>query len=168
MLTRSAAIEAALAYNPQLDIAREQTAQARARRVQAIAIPDPSLTASLDGQPGFLQLGNAQYRVATASKSPADFKKAIPFLQASDDMAPSVNAKFLLGVSAFQAIAAMTEELKTSKSCEEFKSANDLLTIVNINMGPGGQADPNTAKQIMAGAMQYGPFIEGNMTKYCK
>ena len=115
-----------------------------------------------------LQLGNAQYRVATASKSPADFKKAIPFLQASDDMAPSVNAKFLLGVSAFQAIAAMTEELKTSKSCEEFKSANDLLTIVNINMGPGGQADPNTAKQIMAGAMQYGPFIEGSMKKHCK
>ena len=62
VLTRGAAIEAALANNPQLDIAREQTAQARARRVQAIAIPDPSLTASLDGQPGFLQLGNAQQR----------------------------------------------------------------------------------------------------------
>ena len=62
VLTRSAAIEAALANNPQLDIAREQTAQARARRVQAIAIPDPSLTAALDGQPGFLQLGNAQQK----------------------------------------------------------------------------------------------------------
>ncbi|MBC7673269.1 MAG: TolC family protein, partial [Polaromonas sp.] len=62
VLTRGAAIEAALANNPQPDIAREQTAQARARRVQAIAIPDPSLTASLDGQPGFLQLGNARQR----------------------------------------------------------------------------------------------------------
>ena len=62
VLTRGAAIAAALANNPQLDVAREQTAQARARRVQAIAIPDPQLSASLDNQPGFLQLGNAQQK----------------------------------------------------------------------------------------------------------
>ncbi|MEO8620885.1 MAG: TolC family protein [bacterium] len=62
VLTRTSAIAAALANNPQLDIAREQTAQARARRVQAIAVPDPALTASLDNQPGFLRLGGAQER----------------------------------------------------------------------------------------------------------
>lgn len=61
-LTRSAAIAAALANNPQLDVAREQTAQARARRVQAVAIPDPQLSASLDNQPGFLRLGGAQQK----------------------------------------------------------------------------------------------------------
>ncbi|MEP6621482.1 MAG: TolC family protein [bacterium] len=59
MLTRDAAITAALANNPQLDIAREQTAQARARQVQAAAIPDPSLTYSYDNQPGFLKFGSA-------------------------------------------------------------------------------------------------------------
>ena len=64
VLTRRAAIEAALANNPQLDIAREQTAEARARRVQAISIPDPALTYSLDGQPGFLQLGSAAQKNA--------------------------------------------------------------------------------------------------------
>lgn len=63
-LSREGAIAAALAHNPQLDIAREQTAQARARRVQAVAIPDPVLTYSLDGQPGFLQLGSAAQRNA--------------------------------------------------------------------------------------------------------
>ncbi|MEO8333419.1 MAG: TolC family protein [bacterium] len=62
VLTRGAAIAAALANNPQLDIAREQTAQAKARRVQAIAIPDPAFTLSLDDQPGFLRLGSAQQR----------------------------------------------------------------------------------------------------------
>lgn len=61
-LTRSAAIAAALAHNPQLDVAREQTAQFKARRTLAVSIPDPSLTASLDDQPGFLQLGQAQSR----------------------------------------------------------------------------------------------------------
>lgn len=64
VLTRDAAIAAALTSNPQLDVAREQTAQARARQVQAAAIPDPSFTYSYDNQPGFLQLGSAQQRNA--------------------------------------------------------------------------------------------------------
>ena len=59
VLTRRAAILTALQNNPQLEVGREQTAQARARRVTAVAIPDPSLTYSLDNQPGLLQLGNA-------------------------------------------------------------------------------------------------------------
>ena len=59
VLSRRAAIGAALRSNPQLEIGREQTAQARARSVSAVAIPDPVLTYSLDNQPGFLQLGNA-------------------------------------------------------------------------------------------------------------
>jgi cobalt-zinc-cadmium efflux system outer membrane protein len=59
-LSRAAAIGAALARNPQLDVAREQAVQARARRTQAVAIPDPTATASLDDQPGLLQLGQAQ------------------------------------------------------------------------------------------------------------
>jgi hypothetical protein len=115
-----------------------------------------------------LQLGSTQYKVASTSKTADDYRKAIPFFQAADEMSPSAQSKFFLAVSAFQVIASATEGLKTSKSCEDFKSANDMLTLVNINMGPGGSIDPNTAKQIMAGAMQYGPFIDGSIKKYCK
>ncbi|MEO8561536.1 MAG: TolC family protein [bacterium] len=64
VLTRRAAVLAALRNNPQLEVGREQTAQARARRVSAVAIPDPSLTYSLDNQPGLLQLGSAGQRNA--------------------------------------------------------------------------------------------------------
>jgi cobalt-zinc-cadmium efflux system outer membrane protein len=64
VLTREAAITAALANNPQLDVAREQTAQARARQVQGAAIPDPALTYSYDNQPGFLRLGSAEQKNA--------------------------------------------------------------------------------------------------------
>jgi cobalt-zinc-cadmium efflux system outer membrane protein len=58
-LTRQATIAATLANNPQLDVAREQTAQARAQRVQAIAIPDPALAYGTNNQPGFSQFGGA-------------------------------------------------------------------------------------------------------------
>ena len=64
LLTRDAAITAALSSNPQLDVAREQTAQARARLVQGAAIPDPSLTYSLVNQPGLLKLGSAEQKNA--------------------------------------------------------------------------------------------------------
>jgi tetratricopeptide (TPR) repeat protein len=115
-----------------------------------------------------LQLGNAQYRVASTSKTPEDYKKAIHFLQASDELLPSANAKFLLGVSAFQAIAASIDALKASKSCEDFKQASDLLSIVNNNMPAGGFVDVNTMKQIMESAVQYASFFEGSIKKYCQ
>jgi cobalt-zinc-cadmium efflux system outer membrane protein len=72
VLTRDAAIAAALANNPQLDVAREQTAQARARLVQGVAIPDPAFSYSLDNQTGLLRLGSAQQKNAA-------FGIAIPF-----------------------------------------------------------------------------------------
>lgn len=56
-LTRSDAVTEALQHNPQIEAAREQTSQARARRVTALSIPDPALSASIDDQPKFFNLG---------------------------------------------------------------------------------------------------------------
>jgi cobalt-zinc-cadmium efflux system outer membrane protein len=57
LLTRAAAIQLALERNPQLEVAREQIAEFRAVKVQAVAIPDPAVTASLDNQPGLFRSG---------------------------------------------------------------------------------------------------------------
>ena len=51
-LTRDQAVAAALAHNPQLSVAREQTDEARAQRVQNISIPDPTTSASITTQAG--------------------------------------------------------------------------------------------------------------------
>src|SRR5205085_8049755 len=61
-LSRRQAIAEALARNAQLEIAREQTAQARARRVTAIAVPDPTLTAAYDQETGPFGFGGAGSR----------------------------------------------------------------------------------------------------------
>ena len=71
-LSRAQAIAQALARNTQLDIAREQTAQARARRVQGVAIPDPSLTAATDEQSHFFGFNRGGTR-------PVEVGMAIPF-----------------------------------------------------------------------------------------
>jgi len=61
-LSRRQAIAEALTRNAQLEIAREQTAQARARRVTAIAVPDPTLTAAYDQETGPFAFGGAGSR----------------------------------------------------------------------------------------------------------
>jgi cobalt-zinc-cadmium efflux system outer membrane protein len=76
-LSRAQAIAQALAHNTQLDIAREQTAQARARRVEGVAIPDPSLTAATDQQShffGFDRGGSRPVAVALAVPFPDKFR----------------------------------------------------------------------------------------------
>lgn len=55
VLTRARAVQLALARNPQLEVAREQTAEFRAVRVQAVAIPDPAVTTALNQENGFFR-----------------------------------------------------------------------------------------------------------------
>ncbi len=57
-LSRAEAIALALAHNPQLEIARAQIGEARARKVEAVSLPDPAVTASLDQQRGFFRSGS--------------------------------------------------------------------------------------------------------------
>jgi outer membrane protein TolC len=61
-ITRRQAIATALLANPQLEIAREQTFQVRAQRVAGIAIPDPTLSGSLDSLTRFNSIGSAPSR----------------------------------------------------------------------------------------------------------
>jgi cobalt-zinc-cadmium efflux system outer membrane protein len=58
-VTRQQAVVQALAHNPQLEAARQQTAQARAARVQGVAFPDISASATLEDQPRALGAGQA-------------------------------------------------------------------------------------------------------------
>ena len=61
-LTRREAIAQALLANPLLDIAREQTAQVRAQRIEGISIPEPALSISWDSLPRPFRLGAASSR----------------------------------------------------------------------------------------------------------
>ncbi|HEX4682177.1 MAG TPA: TolC family protein [Gemmatimonadaceae bacterium] len=71
-LSRRQAIAEALTRNAQLEIAREQIAEARARRVTAIAIPDPSLSAAFDQAAG-------PFTFSSAGARPVGLGLSIPF-----------------------------------------------------------------------------------------
>jgi len=72
-LSRRQAIAEALGRNAALEIAREQTAQARARRVTAIAVPDPTLSAGYDALTGPFTFG------APGASRPVQLDLDIPF-----------------------------------------------------------------------------------------
>ena len=66
-VTRTAAIARALIANPQLRIAGAQADQARAGKVQAVALPDPTLGAELDNSKAPFGLGGYTGKVVGAS-----------------------------------------------------------------------------------------------------
>ena len=115
-----------------------------------------------------LSFGNTAYRAANASKKEDDFKRAITYLQASDQINPSVNAKFLIGVSAFSLLQSSGQRLQAGKTCAEAKETADYLTMTNTNMAAGGSVNADAAKQILGATAQYQAFVDGSVKKYCK
>ncbi|HVZ47259.1 MAG TPA: TolC family protein [Gemmatimonadaceae bacterium] len=61
-MTRRQAIRAALLTNPGLEVARQQTAQVRAQRIEGLGVPDPVVSYSHDDAPGLTRLGAADSR----------------------------------------------------------------------------------------------------------
>lgn len=71
-LSRQQAIDSALAHNPALEAARQQIAQARARKVQLTAFPDPQINGDYTGLSG-------PFRPGTRTGSDVSVGLTLPF-----------------------------------------------------------------------------------------
>ena len=114
--------------------------------------------------------GSNMYKAANASKDRAAYQAAIKMLQLSDSIEPSVDAKFIAGISAFSVAQSSYNEANTSKSCELATTARDALTLAQTGIQAGMTND--TYK---AGAAQYLPVISqflpasaAQVKKFCK
>ncbi len=74
-LTRKAAIARALQANPQLQVAAALNAQARARKIQAVAIPDPNFSAQWGESRGIFGSGGASTKAVGATLTIPFFDK---------------------------------------------------------------------------------------------
>ena len=109
-----------------------------------------------------LGIGSQAFKTAVASKNVDDFKKAIDVLQASDEMSPSANAKYLAAASAFTVVQQLGNTLPNTKSCTDAKLGQDMLTIVSTDMPQGGSVNPEIPKQILSAVPQYQSFLYGS------
>lgn len=115
-----------------------------------------------------LAQGNAAYKAGNASKNRAELQKAIDFLKLSDQLEPSSDAKFLMGVSAFTIGQSAITEAQTSRSCSLARLAKDSFATAQENVPAGLQSYPEPAKQVLTAIPQYTPATDEMVKRYCK
>jgi tetratricopeptide (TPR) repeat protein len=99
------------------------------------------------------QLGNSALQAGQASKSRADYERAVTFLNFALPLNRTPQIQFALGAAAFQAGYLAVTEAQSSKSCDLARQAQANFAIANTNIPPAGQVSPESASQIM-GALQ--------------
>jgi tetratricopeptide (TPR) repeat protein len=115
-----------------------------------------------------LQQGSNAYKAGQASKDRADFQRAIRFLQLSDQLQSSADAKFLLGASAFSLGQSATIDANTSRSCDLARTARDAFNLASINLPAGGQKYPNEAAQLLTAIPQFTPAVDNEVKRFCR
>ncbi|HEY1951255.1 MAG TPA: TolC family protein [Gemmatimonadaceae bacterium] len=159
-LSRSEAIAEALAHNPQLDVARAQVGQARARKVEAISLPDPAATASLDNQRGLFQSGSAgQKNVAVSMLVPFPNKLRLQGKSAQADVIASqlsyTQQRQLIAAQTSEAYDSLLVALKHRADLTEAENlARDFLakTQARFNAGTAAKLDVIRANVTLAQA----------------
>ncbi len=114
--------------------------------------------------------GNNMYKAANASKDRNQFLAAIKMLQLSDNIQPSVDAKFLTGVSAFSVAQSAYNEANTAKSCQLAQMAQQNLTIAQSGLQAGASDDKYkaAASQFLPVIAQFLPASAAQVKKFCK
>ncbi|HEV7389362.1 MAG TPA: hypothetical protein VGN73_12195 [Gemmatimonadaceae bacterium] len=115
-----------------------------------------------------LKAGSDAYKDGQASKEIADFQRAIKFLQFSDQLQASADAKFLLGASAFSVGQTATISANEKRSCDLAKTARDAFNLASINLPAGGQKYPNEAAQLLTAIPQFTPAVDNEVKRFCK
>ena len=115
-----------------------------------------------------LKAGSDAYKTATASKEIADYQKAIRFLQLSDQLQSSADAKFLIGASAFSVGQTATISANEKRSCDLARTARDAFNLASLNLPAGGQKYPNEAAQLLTAIPQFTPAVDNEVKRFCK
>jgi len=115
-----------------------------------------------------LQQGSEAYKAGQGSKDRADFQRAIRFLQLSDQLQTSADAKFLLGASAFSLGQSATNDALERRSCDLARMAKEAFTLAEINLPAGGQKYPNEAAQLLTAIPQFTPAVNDEIKRFCK
>lgn len=115
-----------------------------------------------------LQQGSNAFKAGQASKDRADFQRAIKFLQLSDQLQSSVDAKFLLGASAFSVGQSAATDANEKKSCDLARTARDAFNLASMNLPAGGQKFPTEAAQLLTAIPQFTPAVDSEVKRFCK
>ena len=112
--------------------------------------------------------GSNAFKEAQTSKDRADYQRGVRFLQLSDQLQSSVDAKFLLGASAFSIGQSAVNDAIDKKSCDLARMARDAFNLASINLPAGGQKYPTEAAQLLNAIPQFTPAVDNEVKRFCK
>ncbi|HEY4129616.1 MAG TPA: hypothetical protein VGM50_03320, partial [Gemmatimonadaceae bacterium] len=164
----------ALAANPRLPHGFLQLAQLEIDAGQADSALFAIDQATKNGEPAStvaqfaLARGNTMYKAAQASQKRDDFQRAIKFLSVAEHIAPSPEAKFLLGASSLSVSQSAATDAAPVKSCELSKLADSSLTDAEINLVSGGSVAPDAAKQFLDYVAKLRPYVADQVKTFCE
>lgn len=166
-LSRRQTIAEALTRNAGLDVAREQVAEARARRVTAIAVPDPTLSAAYDQISGPFTFGGAPAKpvsLGIAVPFPDKFRlnNRIGHADISANLSNLLLQQQAIAVQASQAYDGLLVALKHRENLREAQTlANDFLTRTQARFN-AGSAPRLDVIQAQVGVAQAGNDLIAN------
>jgi len=114
-----------------------------------------------------LARGNAMYKAAAASQKRDDYQRAIRFLSIAVHIAPTPEARFLLGASALSVSQSAASEAPATKSCSLSKLADSSLTDAEVNLISGGSVAPDAAKQYLDYVAKLRPYVSDQLKSFC-
>jgi tetratricopeptide (TPR) repeat protein len=114
-----------------------------------------------------LARGNTLYQQANASHQRRDFELALRYVQLSERLTPSANAGFLVGSAAFGVAQLASTEAASGKSCPLATSAEENLTLAEVQLARHGGVAPDAARQILEYAGQLRPYVTQQVQTLC-
>jgi tetratricopeptide (TPR) repeat protein len=115
-----------------------------------------------------LSIGNNAYKAANASKQRPDYEKAIRYLQYSDSLEASDQAKFLIGATSLTLGQTLATEAQKTRSCDLSRAAQNAFADAAINLPRGGKFNPQATTQFMGYLQQLQPAGEALVKANCK
>lgn len=122
-------------------------------------------------------VANEAFQKAQASKSREDYQAALDAAQTVDQIAPSPQSAFFIGVSAYsvaadivpniQKLASSSKKPDAAEACAEAKQVEDLLTQVQISLPKGASVSKEAAGQILAAVPQFTEFVSAVKKQRC-
>ena len=99
-------------------------------------------------------IGQKAYDAGQASKSRADYERAVRFLTFAEQANPTKEIQFLLGAAAFQAGYLGVQEAQASKNCQLAQASQAHFAVVQRTIPAAGSVSPQGASQIMGAVQQ--------------
>jgi tetratricopeptide (TPR) repeat protein len=106
-------------------------------------------------------------RAAQEQKTRAAWQRAYDISNRIDQVAPSANSKFFVGVSSFQVGLDALQGLNKSKSCAEAELIENMWAASQIAMPQGATVDRNAAGQILGVIQQYSKNVTDAKKQLC-